>query len=152
MVYTGIIVCVTLISPEPLNGFAPNSQGRRVWSLTRTSLNVKGQRRRSPATKMKNSWVMLHQTAPISRQSLNGFAPNLHIRRVWSLTRTSFKVKIKDQGQQRQKMHLALLSPVSSVRMVCTHCKQQQQWTPPFSPRWVWFLGLACGVCLEKHL
>jgi len=28
------------ISPEPLNGFAPNSQGRRVWSLARTSLKV----------------------------------------------------------------------------------------------------------------
>ena len=26
---------------EPLNGFAPNSQEGRVWSLTRTSLNVK---------------------------------------------------------------------------------------------------------------
>jgi len=33
------------ISREPLNGFAPNSQGTRVWSLARTSLkvNVKGQ-------------------------------------------------------------------------------------------------------------
>jgi len=29
------------ISPEPLNGFAPNSHGRRVWSLTRTSMKVK---------------------------------------------------------------------------------------------------------------
>ena len=29
------------ISREPLNGFAPNSHGRRVWSLTRTSLKVK---------------------------------------------------------------------------------------------------------------
>jgi len=29
------------ISREPRNGFAPNSQGRRVWSLARTSLNVK---------------------------------------------------------------------------------------------------------------
>jgi len=29
------------ISPEPLNGFAPNSQGRRAWSLVRTSLKVK---------------------------------------------------------------------------------------------------------------
>ena len=27
--------------PQPLNGFAPNSQGRRVWSLARTSLKVK---------------------------------------------------------------------------------------------------------------
>jgi len=29
------------ISREPLNGFAPNSHGRRVWSLARTSLKVK---------------------------------------------------------------------------------------------------------------
>ena len=29
------------ISQELLNGFVPNSQGRRVWSLTRTSLSVK---------------------------------------------------------------------------------------------------------------
>jgi len=26
---------------EPLNGFVPNSDGRRVWSLTQTSLKVK---------------------------------------------------------------------------------------------------------------
>jgi len=29
------------ISREPLNGFSPNSQGRRVWSTVWTSLNVK---------------------------------------------------------------------------------------------------------------
>jgi len=29
------------ISPEPQNGFEPNSQGIRVWSLARTSLNVR---------------------------------------------------------------------------------------------------------------
>jgi len=29
------------ISPELLNGFAPNSHGRRVWSLTQTCLKVK---------------------------------------------------------------------------------------------------------------
>jgi len=29
------------ISLEPLNGFAPNSQGIHVWSLVRMSLNVK---------------------------------------------------------------------------------------------------------------
>ena len=41
------------ISREPLNGFAPNSHGRRVWSLARMSLKVKvkGQRSRSPWTK-----------------------------------------------------------------------------------------------------
>ena len=31
------------ISLEPLNGFVPNSHGRRVWSLARTRLKVKGQ-------------------------------------------------------------------------------------------------------------
>jgi len=37
---------------EPQNGFAPNSRGRRVWSVARKSLNVKvkGQRSRSPGT------------------------------------------------------------------------------------------------------
>jgi len=41
------------ISQEPLNGFAPNSHGRRVWSLARKSLNVKviGQKSMSPGTK-----------------------------------------------------------------------------------------------------
>ena len=38
---------------ELLNGFAPNSYGRRVWSFARTSRNVKvkSQRSRSPGTK-----------------------------------------------------------------------------------------------------
>jgi len=35
------ILFVYEISREPLNGFAPNSHGRRVWSLARMSLNVK---------------------------------------------------------------------------------------------------------------
>jgi len=39
------------ISPESLNGFAPNSHGRHVWSLARTSMKVKvnfgGLRRRA---------------------------------------------------------------------------------------------------------
>ena len=38
---------------EPLNRFAPNSHGRRIWSLAQTSLKVrvKGQRTMSPGTK-----------------------------------------------------------------------------------------------------
>jgi len=32
---------VPQISPEQLNGYAPNSHGRPIWSLARTSLNVK---------------------------------------------------------------------------------------------------------------
>jgi len=33
-------VCVWNVSGEPMNGFVPNSQGRRVWFLAQTSLNV----------------------------------------------------------------------------------------------------------------
>jgi len=44
------------ISPEPLNGFTPNSHGRRVLSLSQTSLKVKVKchRSRSPLTEDKN--------------------------------------------------------------------------------------------------
>jgi len=52
---TFLVVClfVPQISGEWLNRFVPNSHGRRVWSLTQMSLNVKvkGQRSRSPGTK-----------------------------------------------------------------------------------------------------
>jgi len=51
----GFSVCVFLlvyeISPELLNRFAPNSHGRRVWSLAQMSSKVKGQGPRSPGTK-----------------------------------------------------------------------------------------------------
>jgi len=46
---------VNQISQELLNGFAPNSQGRRVWSLARTSLNVKVRDQRSKSTGTKNA-------------------------------------------------------------------------------------------------
>jgi len=36
-----VFLCVYEISPEPLNGFAPNSHGRHVWSLSWTCLTVK---------------------------------------------------------------------------------------------------------------
>ena len=40
------------ISRKPMNGFAPNSHGRRIWSLARKSLKVKvkDQKSRSPGT------------------------------------------------------------------------------------------------------
>ena len=55
------------ISREPLNGFAPNSQGRRAWSLARKTLDVKvkGQRSRSPQTKTRCA-------LPSPRQRRNG--------------------------------------------------------------------------------
>jgi len=53
------------ISREPLNGFAPNSHGRCVWSLDRTGLNVKvkgqghrGQKRLFSAFSAACGWLM----------------------------------------------------------------------------------------------
>ena len=43
-------------------------------------------------------------------EPLNGFAPNSHGRRVWSLVRTSLKVKDKGQGHHGQKRHFSALS------------------------------------------
>jgi len=55
---------VNQISREPLNGFATNSQGRRVWSLARTSLNVKvkGQKSKVKVTSDKKRSVQSHQS------------------------------------------------------------------------------------------
>jgi len=44
----------------------------------------------------------------ISQELLNGFAPNLHIRHVWSFTRMSLRVK--GQDHQGQKWHFLALS------------------------------------------
>jgi len=53
--------------------------------------------------KMENCRVMLQQMGPISRELVNGFAPNLQGKSVWSLTRTSLNIKVKGQGHQGQK-------------------------------------------------
>jgi len=45
----------------------------------------------------------------MSRGPLNGFAPNSHATRVWSLAETSLKVKVKDQGHQGQKQRFSSL-------------------------------------------
>ena len=39
------------MSRKPLNGFVPNSHGRRVWSLAHKKFEGQGQRSRSPETK-----------------------------------------------------------------------------------------------------
>jgi len=53
----------------------------------------------------------------ISREPLNGFAPNSHGRRFWSLARTSLKVNVKGHGHHGQKRHLSALS-AACVRFV----------------------------------
>ena len=45
----------------------------------------------------------------ISPELLNGFVPNSHRRRVWSLALTSLKVKVKGKGHQGQKWHFSAL-------------------------------------------
>jgi len=46
----------------------------------------------------------------ISREPLNRCAQNSQERLVWSLARTSLKVKVKGQGHQGQKRHFSALS------------------------------------------
>jgi len=46
----------------------------------------------------------------VSRGPLNGFAPNSHWTRVWSLARTSLNVAVKGQGHRGQKRHFSALS------------------------------------------
>jgi len=75
------------ISTGPVNGFAPNSQGRRVWSLARTCSNVK--------VKGQGYQAQKRGFQRISRELLNGFETNSHGRRVWCLIWTSLKVKVK---------------------------------------------------------
>jgi len=53
---------VTQISREALYGFAPNSYGRRVWSLARTSLNVKVTRDKTVKT-AESSPLTMHCNA-----------------------------------------------------------------------------------------
>jgi len=74
------------ISPEPLNGFAPNSQARRVWSLAGMSLKVK--------VKGQGHHGQKRVFRRIYREPMNGYATNSHGRHVWSLARTSLKVKV----------------------------------------------------------
>jgi len=57
---------VNQIFPEWLHGFAPNSQARRVWSLARTSLNVKV---KGQGTKKH---AMHSHQPPAPRQRMNG--------------------------------------------------------------------------------
>ena len=53
----------------------------------------------------------------ISREPVNGFAPNSHGGRVWFLARTSLKIKVKGQGHQGQTT--AFFGPFGGLRAVC---------------------------------
>ena len=59
---SSVFLFVPWISWKWLNRFAPNLQGRRVWSLARTSFNVKvkGQMSRSSGTKTKLLKLLSH--------------------------------------------------------------------------------------------
>jgi len=58
------------------------------------------------------AWIFVCE---ISREPLNGFAPNSHGRHVWSLAQTSLKVEVKGQGHQRQK---GILGPLGGLPAV----------------------------------
>jgi len=54
----------------------------------------------------------------ISRELLNGFVPNSHGRRVWSLAWTSLKVKVKGQ-KSRSPEKTASFGHFGGLRAVC---------------------------------
>jgi len=69
----------------------------------------------------------------MSLELLNGFAPNSHGRRVWSLAWMSLKVKVKGHGQQGQKTPGVLPSPLAAMEwnaLAADNVMQQQ--TGPF--------------------
>jgi len=77
---------------EPLNGFAPNSHWRRVWSFARTSWNVKikSQRPRSPGTK---NALCTHNTPTVWTKWNGVVADNVAQAAgasIWSLARGVF--------------------------------------------------------------
>jgi len=80
------------ISPEQLNRFAPNSQGRRAWSLARTSLNVK--------VKDQGHQGKMGFSADISgiAELICAKFPQKTCLVPWSLTPTSLKVKVNFGG------------------------------------------------------
>jgi len=51
----------------------------------------------------------------VSREPLNGSAPNSQGRLVWSIAWTSLNVKVKGQGHQRQKNGKLLSHPIDSA-------------------------------------
>ena len=58
-------------------------------------------------------WLFVYE---ISLEPLNGFVPNSHGRRVWSLAQTSLKVKVK--GQRHQGQIMAFFGPFSGLCVV----------------------------------
>jgi len=92
---------------------------------TRYAFTARSALRKVFSALMSATFPCVHE---ISREPLNGFAPNSHGRRVWSLARTSLNVKVKGQGHQGQKTALSVLSAVcvrfifgktSSASIVC---------------------------------
>jgi len=61
------------------------------------------------------SWFVLF-VYEISREPLNGFAPNSHGRRVSSIAWTSLKVEVKGQGHYAQKN--GIFRPFGNLRAV----------------------------------
>jgi len=56
-VFVAVILCFLFVyetSREPLNGFALNSRGRRVWSLNQTNLKVMVKGKKVKVTRHKN--------------------------------------------------------------------------------------------------
>jgi len=54
----------------------------------------------------------------LPREPLNGFAPNSHRSRIWSLARTRLKVKVKGQRSRSPGTKTAFFDPFGGLRAV----------------------------------
>jgi len=86
----------------------------------------------------------------ISREPLNGFAPNSKRRRVWSLARKGLNVKVKGQGPQGQKRAVHSYHP-GSDEMERAGCKQRHSAADGTIPSLPGVTSAVCGLRLVKH-
>ena len=120
------------ITQEPLNEFAPNSHGRRVWSLVETSLKVKvTDKKRHFSTLLQfvfgKTFLASSFVYEISPESLNGFAPNSHGRQLTCLV--PHLVVFEGRGQKSKvKVTMDKKRHFSAIRQP------------------------ACGLCLVKNI
>jgi len=110
-------------------------------------LNVKVKGQDHQGQKQKKLLSYAAPDGPISRESLNGFAPNSQDRRVWSFARMNFNVKVKGQGDQGQKRILHCHHPSVATEWNAIAANDITHWPKgPFGSCRGYFRGLACGV------
>ena len=91
----------------------------------------------------------------ISRESLNGFAPNSHGSRVWPLAQMSLNVKVKDRRSRSPGTKTGFLADISgTAERFCAKFTRKTCLVPrsdDFEGQGQ-FRRPACGLCFERHV